>query len=431
MTAVQPQTPVAVRTRYPAVVGGVLGNAFEAYDTAVYGYLAVEMGKLFFPGSDSGVQILSSLALYGITFFMRPLGALIFGPAADRVGRTKILIWMIALMAASTAAVGVLPDYKAVGIVATAALVALRLLQGLAVGGEFGTATSFLTEFARPGRRGFYTSWYIFSSLSGFLLGAVVVTVLTSTLGSGAILSYGWRPVFLIAAPLGLVGIYIRTRVTESPEFTDLKRESTTSRAPLADALQHRKALLTAIGIGVLHSVAFYMAFSYAATYIRTTAKHSSMTAFSATVVASVIGLVILPLAGSASDRWGRRPVLIIGGLWNLAAAYPAFYLMSDGGTAGVFIGQALLGIGVGIFLSTSTAVMAELFPTSVRATGSSVGYNLAAALFGGTAPFIAQLLVSTTGDSHTPAIYLIAASVIGLWATMTVTRSRLHSDVS
>jgi MFS transporter, MHS family, proline/betaine transporter len=417
--------------RRRALIGGILGNAFEAYDTAVYGYLAVIMGHTFFPAADARVQLLSSLALFGVTFFMRPLGALVFGPLADRFGRTRVLVWMIVMMAASTALIGVLPDYRAAGLFATAALVLLRLVQGLAVGGEFGTATSFLTEFARPGRRGFATSWYIFSSLSGFLLGAIVVTVFSAGLSPASMAGWGWRVVFLIAAPLGLLAVFVRLKVQESPEFEDLLDRGRSSQAPLREGFRHYPALLIAVGVGILHSVAFYMAFSYAATYIQSSSKLSAGTTFGATVVAGVLGLIVLPLAGLASDRWGRRAVLAVGGVWNLVVAYPAFILMSSGTAVDAFVGQALLGVGVGLFLSTSTAAMAELFPTRLRATGSAVSYNLAAALFGGTAPFIAQLLVTLTGNQRSPAVYLMAASVIGLVATALITRRRLHVEVS
>jgi len=401
-------------SRRNALIGGVLGNAFEAYDTAIYGYLAVVMGKLFFSGADPAVQVLSSLALFGVTFFMRPLGALLFGPVADRIGRTPVLILMVAMMAGATAAVGLLPTYQSVGIAATASLVVLRLIQGLAVGGEFGTATSLLAEFAGRGKRGFATSWYIFSSLSGFLLAAIVVTVLTKVAGSEWVAITGWRWIFLLAAPLGLIAVFIRLRVGETPEFSSISSKGETSRAPLREVLSHHKPLLLAIGIGTLHSVAFYMAYAYATTYIQTVSQLGFSAAFASTVVASAIGLIILPFAGSAADRWGRRTVLTTGAVWLLLAAYPAFILMSAG-LVGAFIGQALLGIGVGLFLSTSTVTMAELFPTRVRATGSSVGYNFAASLFGGTAPFISALLVSVTGITTMPALYLAVAAALAL----------------
>jgi len=426
---VQVERPFS-KSRRNALVGGVLGNAFEAYDTAIYGYLAVVMGKLFFPGADPAVQVLSSLALFGVTFCMRPIGALLFGPIADRIGRTPVLILMVVMMAGATAAVGLLPTYQSIGIAATASLVVLRLIQGLAVGGEFGTATSLLAEFARPGRRGFATSWYIFSSLSGFLFGAIVVTVLTNAVGSEWVATTGWRWVFLLAAPLGLVAVFIRLRVSETPEFSVISSRGQISRAPLREVLSHRRPLLLAIGVGTLHSVAFYMAYSYATTYIQTVAHLGFSVAFMSTVVASAIGLIILPFAGSAADRWGRRSVLATGAIWLLLAAYPAFILMSAG-SAGAFIGQALLGIGVGLFLSTSTVTMAELFPTRVRATGSSVGYNFAASLFGGTAPFIAALLVSMTGNTTMPALYLAVAAALALVCVGLIRPESLHNPES
>jgi MHS family proline/betaine transporter-like MFS transporter len=417
------------RSRRNALVGGVLGNAFEAYDTAVYGYFAITMGKLFFPGKDPAFQVLSSLALFGVTFCMRPLGALVFGTMADRIGRTRVLIMMIVMMAAATAAVGILPTYQSIGKAATISLVILRLIQGAAVGGEFGSATSFLAEFAQPGRRGFATSWYIFSSLSGFLFGAIVVITLTDLIGADAVASAGWRGVFLLAAPLGLIALFIRLRVTETPEFTEISMRGQTSRAPLREIMSYRRPLLLTIGIGTLHSVAFYMAFSYAITYIQTVSKLGYSAAFMSTIVSSAVGLVILPIAGSASDRWGRRAVLAAGAVWILIFAFPAFRLMSLGNLFDAMVGQALLGAGVGLFLSTSTVTMAELFPTRVRATGSSVGYNIAASLFGGTAPFISALLVRVTGNASIPALYLSAAALIALVAVILIRPEWMHDD--
>jgi MFS transporter, MHS family, proline/betaine transporter len=411
-----------------ALVGAVLGNGFEAYDTAVYGFLAVQIGALFFPGSNPTVQTLSSFALFGLTFFVRPLGALIFGPLADRMGRTPVLVLMILLMALATAAIGLLPTYSSIGITATVALVVLKMLQGLAVGGEYGTATSFLTEFSGRGQRGFGTSWYIFSSLSGFLLGSLMVTGLSALLSDDEMMNWGWRVAFLIAAPLGIIALWIRLRVEESPEFATISAQHETSRAPLQETFSYRHELLLTAGLGTLHSVAFYMAFSYATTYIAVVAGRGHSISFASTVVACCVGLAVLPLGGKASDRWGRRRVLVIGALWCVVFAYPAFLLMSSVPTAGAFIGQALLAVGAGIFLSTSVATMAELFPTRVRATGSSVGYNAAAALFGGTAPFISTFLVSTTGDNHSPALYLCAAAVIALVTVTLIRNDRLHT---
>ncbi|GCE44613.1 MFS transporter [Rhodococcus sp. USK10] len=411
-----------------AFVGAISGNAFEAYDTAIYGFLAVQMGALFFPGSNHTAQTLGSLALFGLTFFVRPLGALIFGPLADRIGRTPVLVLMISLMALATAAVGLLPAYSSIGITATVALVGCRMLQGLAVGGEYGTATSFLTEYSRRGQRGFGTSWYIFSSLSGFLLGSLMVTGLSALLSDDEMMSWGWRIAFLIAAPLGSIAIFIRLRIEESPEFARISAQRETSRAPLRETLSYGKELLLTAGVGTLHSVAFYMAFSYATTYVAVVAGQGHSVSFASTVVACCVGLAVLPFGGKASDKWGRRRILMIGALWCVMAAYPGFLLMSSESAAGAFAGQALLAVGAGIFLSTSVATMAELFPTRVRSTGSSVGYNAAAALFGGTAPFISTFLVSTTGNDHSPALYLCAAAIIALIAVSIIRNDRLHT---
>jgi MHS family proline/betaine transporter-like MFS transporter len=334
------------------------------------------------------------------------------------------------LMPIASALVGVLPTYHQIGIWATVLLVVLRMLQGLAVGGEYGTATSFLSEYARTGRRGFATSWYIFSSLLGFLFVSLASTGLTHTMSEAALSSWGWRIGFLVAAPMGLIALFIRLRISESPDYVSVATRDMTSKAPLRETFTYRRPLLLAADVGTLHAVAFYMAFSYATSYIITVVHQSASITFEATVVSSCVGLLLLPLFRLCADRWGRRRVLFAWAAWCLVPAYPGFLLMSNGGAAGAFGGQIVLAVGVPIFLSTSVAVIAELFPVRVRATGASVAYNVSASAFGGTAPFIATLLVTTTGDSHSPAVYLIGASVMALVAISFIKTSQLHTGL-
>ncbi|MEU2006502.1 MFS transporter [Rhodococcus sp. NPDC019616] len=234
-------TANAVRADEPslrrrAFFGAISGNGLEWYDFAIYGYLAPQIGAVFFPNSAPTIQLLSSFAVFGISFFARPIGGLVFGPLADRIGRTKVLVIVLSLMSVSTVIIGLLPGYSTLGFWAPALLVACRLVQGFSVGGEYGSVSSFLAEFSGPGRRGFGTSWMAFSCLAGFLLGSIVATGLNTALGDSAMLDWGWRIPFLIAAPFGAIALYIRLKIEETPEFTLISERGDASKAPLREA---------------------------------------------------------------------------------------------------------------------------------------------------------------------------------------------------
>lgn len=418
-------------SRRKAFIGAISGNAFEWYDFAIYGYLAPQIGAVFFPHSTPTVQLLSSFAVFGISFFARPLGGLVFGPLADRVGRTKVLVIVLSLMSVATVVIGLLPGYDTLGFWAPVLLVACRLVQGFSAGGEYGSVSSFLAEFSGPGRRGFGTSWMAFSCLVGFLLGSVVSTGLNAALGDADMLAWGWRIPFLIAAPFGAIALYIRLKIEETPEFTLISERGDASKAPLREALSVKRPLVLAAGIAMFSNVCFYIAFSYSSTFISKIVGLGATAALLASVIANIVALTLIPLAALVSDKIGRKPLLLAGVGWTVITCYPAFLLMSNGHTWGAVLGQCSLAISLGLFFSTSVIATAELFPTRVRATGSSLAYSSAAALFGGTAPFLATYLVDRTGYLPSPGIYLTAMALIALIAVICIRPSDRHEELN
>ncbi|WP_181779340.1 MFS transporter [Pseudonocardia pini] len=415
------------RTRRRAFVGASVGNAIEWYDFAVYGFLASFIGAAFFPSADPATQLLSSFAVFGLTFLARPLGGLFFGPMADRLGRKRTLVVVVTMMAVSTTLIGVLPGYATIGIAAPVLLVVLRLLQGFSAGGEYGSASTFMAEYAAAGRRAFGTSWMMFSTIVGFLVGSLLAGGLGVALGTPAMGDWGWRIPFLVAGPLGAIALYIRLRLEDTPEFRALQEGERTSGSPLRETLRHRRALLIVAGIGALHATAFYLVFTYLATYLAKTAELGPGTVLVSTLVAGAVALAVLPAAATVADRVGRRPVLLAAAVGFAVCAYPAFLLLGEAGAAGAVVGHAVLAVLLACFISTSVTTMAELFPSRIRASGVSLGYNIPAALFGGTAPFVATFLVESTGNPQSPAFYFIVVALVGIVALLPLRREDLY----
>lgn len=410
------------RERRRAFVGASIGNGIEWYDFAVYGSVAAYIGANFFPSDDPVAELMSSFAVFGLSFLVRPLGGLFFGPLADRIGRKRVMVIVLAMMSVSTALIGVLPTHAVVGAWAPVLLVAMRCLQGFSAGGEFGSVSSFLAEYAGPGRRGFSTSWMMFSTVTGFMVGSAVSAFLLFGIGQEQMQSWGWRAPFLLAAPLGAIALYIRLKLEDTPAFVELTKSGEVSQAPLREVFGLRRELIVTACIGTLHATAFYVVFTFMVGFVGTTLGHGNKVSLASTLVAGALALVILPLVGGLSDRVGRRPVLLVGGIGFLVLSVPLFALAASGSVIGVFLAQATLASLLAIFISTSVVSMAEVFPARVRSAGISIGYNLPAALFGGMAPFVATYLVRATGDTRSPALYLCATAVlacVAIWAML------------
>ena len=408
-----------------AVVGASVGNAVEWFDFAVYGYLAATLGALFFPSNNPTASLLASFAVFGAAFFVRPLGGFVFGPLGDRIGRQPTLAFVIILMSVATFAMGLLPTYAVIGIWAPLLLVILRLLQGFSAGGEFGGASTFLAEYSPDERRGFLVSWIEFSAVGGFLLGSATVLVLTTGLGEDAMSSWGWRIPFLLAGPLGAVGLYIRLRLEDTPEFRALESVGEVSRSPLRETIvQQWKAILQVAGLVIIQNAGFYIVLVYMPTYFSQELGFTNRGSSLSTVITLLAAMALIPPLGALSDRVGRKPVLAASCVGFALLSYPLFLLMQQVSLFASVLAHVALGALLAIFLSTTIAALTELFPTRVRYGGFSIGYNISVAIFGGAAPFLATWLISVTGNPLSPAFYLVAGAVATFVTLLTITET-------
>ncbi|MGE2837007.1 MFS transporter [Mycobacterium sp. SMC-4] len=405
-----------------AVRAAAIGNAVEWFDFAIYGFLATYIATKFFPEGDDTAALLNTFAIFAAAFFMRPLGGFFFGPLGDRIGRQKVLALVILLMSASTLAIGLIPTYDTIGMLAPILLLLMRCLQGFSAGGEYGSGACFLAEYASDKHRGFVVSFLVWSVVLGFVLGSITVTALETVLSQQAMDSYGWRIPFLIAGALGVVGLYIRMKLSDTPEFEALREEGEVSSSPLKEALTTAwRPILQIFGLVVIHNVGFYVVFTFLPSYFTETLEFTKTDAFVSITVASVVALVLIPPLGALSDRVGRKPLLYTGAIAFAVFTYPLFLLLNTGSLAAAVTAHAALAAIEAVFVSASLAAAAELFATRVRSSGYSVGYNLSVAVFGGTAPYVATWLVSRTGNDLAPAYYVIIAAVVTLGTLLTM----------
>jgi MHS family proline/betaine transporter-like MFS transporter len=401
------------------IAGTAVGNMVEWYDFGVYSYLAVTIGKVFFPAASGPMQLMSTFGAFAAAFLVRPLGGLFFGPLGDRIGRKRVLATTVIMMAVGTFAIGLLPGYAQIGFWAPVLLIVARLVQGFSTGGEYGSAMTFVTEHAPDRRRGFLASWLEFGTLAGFVLGAALVTVLSATLSSRDMLSWGWRIPFLVAAPLGLVGLYLRLKLEETPAYEQLDERApvrvTGARRELRRIFtQQRGPLLVCVGLVLVFNVTSYMLASYMPTYLSAELGLSQATALMIVLAVMVVLMVLLPFVGRLSDRVGRRPVLMAGSLMLVVGSVPAFLLITDRALIPVFVGCMLIGLMYLCFDSTMPATLPAMFPTDVRSGALSVAFNFSVSLFGGTTPLVATALVHATHNLLVPGFYLVAAGLIG-----------------
>ncbi|MEU5564975.1 MFS transporter [Micromonospora musae] len=401
------------------VAATAVGNMIEWFDFGVYSFTAVTIGRVFFPEASQSAQLLSSFATFAAAFLVRPLGGLFFGPLSDRIGRKRVLVFTVITMSLGTFAVGLLPGFAQVGVWAPVLLLLARLIQGFSTGGEYGSAMTFITEHSPDRRRGFVASWLEFGTLTGFVLGASLVTLLTSVLSTADLDSWGWRIPFLVAGPLGLVGLYLRLRLTETPAFEHLEsrapKRSAGLRKEAKELVRHqRRPLLVCLGLVLVLNVPSYMLTAYLPSYLSAQLGFSQNTSLIVVVVVLVILMVLLQFAGRLSDRVGRRPVMMTGCALLVVLSVPAFLIIQQRTVVAVFFGTLLVGLMYLCFDSTEPGTLPTLFPTRVRAGALSVTYNISTSLFGGTTPLVAAALVDGTHSLIAPAFLLVAAGLVG-----------------
>ena len=406
--------PAAGSSYQRAITAGVIGNVLEWYDYGVYGYLVPIISQLFFPSGDPSVSLLSTFAVFGVGFVMRPVGSIVFGIYGDRHGRRKALSAVIFVMAASTFAMGLLPTYAQAGIAGPALMVIVRLFQGLSTGGEFGGSSAYIVEYAPQHRRGFFGAFQLVGVSTGFLCGSMTSALLNSLLTKDELTSWGWRLPFLFGLAVGVIGAYMRWKISDTPIYTDIEEHGQTAKAPFVEAItQHPKETLLAFTSTLHNTVAFYIALIYMNNYMINIGKLPQATALWISTAGLAFMIVQLPFWGGLSDRVGRRPLMLFSAGAYIVLGYPFFLLMSSGDVTLTVIGEMLMMICYAPYAATCASFLTEIIPTRVRYTSMSFGYNTSVAIFGGFAPFIATWLVRGTGLSYSPGFYLIAAALV------------------
>lgn len=409
-----------------SVAAGSIGVLVHWFDWAIYAYLATAIAVVFFPSQDPTAGLLAVFAVFAVSFGVRPLGALLFGTVGDKFGRKRTLSIVIISMSASTLAVGLLPGYDSIGLWAPVLLVIARMVQGLAAGGEFGSAAAFLAEYSPVKHRGFGVSWLEVGSLLGFLLASLTVLTLNTAMDLEAIHAWGWRIPFLITAPLGIIGFYIRTKVEDTPEFQSLQELETVAQSPIKEVFtKNWKQLLQTSGIEIMMNVCFYIVLVYLLTYQEEVIGMNASSAALLSTTASITALILVPIFGSLSDRFGRKPLLIGSAVLMIVLSYPLFLLMHSDAVWAPALATVGLGIVLALVLGVHAATVAELFPTRTRQSGLSIAYSLTAAIFVGTVPYLLTWIISTTGNVMAPAFYLMAVGLLGLATLMTMKETR------
>jgi MHS family proline/betaine transporter-like MFS transporter len=404
-----------------AVKATMLGNAMEWFDFGVYAYLATTIGKVFFPEASGSAQLLSTFAIFAAAFIVRPLGGLFFGPLGDRIGRKKVLATTIILMAGSTFAIGLIPSYESIGIAAPILLVLLRLLQGFSTGGEYGGASTFVAEYAPDKRRGFFASFLEFGTLAGYVAAAGIVTIIQTVVSAEDLLQWGWRIPFLIAGPLGLIGLYLRLRLEETPAFQMMEQAEERSLADESTGKKLRETLVDnwrplvlCIVLVATYNIAHYGLLNYMPTYLTNTLGYDESHGLVLMIIVMIVMMMGISYVGKFSDRVGRKPLLLSGFIGFFVLSLPAYLLIGVGNYVTVFLGLAILGGLLLLFVGVFPSVLPALFPTGIRYGGLAIGYNLAVSIFGGTTPLVLTALESATGSNLVAPMYMMIAAVIG-----------------
>lgn len=407
----------APRTRQ--IVAAVIGNALEWYDFVVFGFLTVIISRLFFPAENELASLLLTMATFGVGFFMRPVGGIVLGIFADRMGRKAALQLIIALMTASIAMIAFAPTYAAIGVAAPLLIVLARFLQGFATGGEFASATSFLVEASPEGKRGYYGSLQMVGQSLAALTGALAGALVTRGLSPEQVDSWGWRLPFLFGLIIGPVGLYIRRYLDETEAFLEARRQPRAA-SHAASLFAHGRGLAVTFGLVICGTISYYVVLVYIPTFAKTQLGMPLADAFLAQVVGLVFLTGVIPVFGALSDRIGRRPILIAGTLAYFVLLYPLFaWVHSAPSLERLTVMQVILCSLVGVYFGPISTALAEQFPTHVRSTGLALAYNFAVMMFGGFAQFIVTWLIRETGSPLAPAYYVMFGAVIGFIASL------------
>ncbi|PLS17471.1 MFS transporter [Bacillus sp. M6-12] len=429
MTKIQLNQPDVVPSKVhtkehrKVAIASFIGTTIEWYDFYLYGTAAaLVFPALFFPNFDPLYGTMAAFGSYAAGFIARPLGSMVFGHYGDKIGRKKMLTISLILMGLATFFMGLLPTYHSVGLLAPLLISLLRVVQGFAVGGEWGAAVVMAVEHAPPGKRGLYGSFPQMGVPAGLLLSTLAFTIVTNSMSNDAFLAWGWRIPFLCSAVLIMVGLVVRLKVSESPVFLEAVEKKQQEEQPVRTVLrEQKKPLLLTIGMKLLQNAVFYIYTVFVLSYIVGTLNMDRSVGLNAVMISSVIGLGTLPLWSYLSDKIGRKPVYLFGTIASTLFVFPFFWLMNTGSvifiTIGIVIGLNVLHDAV---YGPQAVYYSELFGTKVRLSGASIGYQIGAILAGGFSPIIATwLLAEFDGKSWPICLYLIALGVLSIISTL------------
>jgi metabolite-proton symporter len=410
----------------------MLGTAVEFYDFLVYGTVAaLVFGELFFPGADPAVGTIAAFGTFAAGYVARPIGGIVFGHFGDRLGRKNMLLLTMGLMGGASFLIGVLPTYDTAGVWAPVLLITLRVVQGIAIGGEWGGATLMVVEHAGERRRGLWSSFTQMGAPLGSLISASVVALI-STLPKDQFAAWGWRVPFLLSVLLLGVGLFVRLKVVESPLFAEVKKDRAESRLPILDVLRRPKPVLLACCVGIGAFTAQSLLTSYLIAYA-TGIGYPRPQVLTALTVSAAVALVVLPCASALSDRIGRRPVVLTGAILSAATAFPVLALV-DSRSSGALILAVVIGHGISqsLMYGPLGALFSEMFGTRVRYTGASLGYQGATLVGAGFSPMIAGSLVASSGNGTPVALLLCGGSLITaltVWFVRETSRTSLAEE--
>ncbi|MFJ6015437.1 MFS transporter [Streptomyces sp. NPDC092952] len=422
------------------VAASLIGTTVEWYDFFLYGSAAaLVFNKLFFPESDPLVGTLLSFLTYAVGFAARPLGALVFGHYGDRLGRKKLLVISLLMMGGATFAIGLLPTHATVGSAAPVLLTVLRLVQGFALGGEWGGAVLLVSEHGDARRRGFWASWPQTGAPAGQLLATGVLSALTALMSDSAFGAWGWRIPFLLSGVLVLLGLWVRLSVDESPVFQEALARAEARRAtagatekmPLVAVLRHHwRDVLIAMGARMAENISYYVITAFVLVYATTAADLSKQTALNAVLVASAVHFAVIPMWGALSDRIGRKPVYLVGAVGVAVWTFPFFALIDTRSFGNVLLAVTVGLVFHGAMYAPQAAFFSEMFATRVRYSGASIGAQFSSVAAGAPAPLIATALLADYGSSTPISLYVIAAALITLLAVGCARETR-HRDLA
>ncbi|GAA3662139.1 MFS transporter [Microbacterium marinilacus] len=410
-------TAAPAPSKMRVAVAVAIGNFMEWFDFAVYGFFAVIIGQLFFPeDTDPFVAILSSLAVFAVGFFMRPLGGFILGPIGDRYGRRTALAISVLAMGIATTIIGLLPVYSVAGILAPMLLVLCRCVQGLSAGGEWTGSAAYLIESTPTPHRGKFGSVISATAALATIVGSLFALTLNNVLSEEDLLAWGWRVPFLLAAPLALIGLYIRMRLGETPVYQQVEAQGEVQKSPILRSLrQNMRPILLTLAIAAVQGTGFYYLATYVVNYLTTTVGLERGSALSLSAIGLTVYMILCPIAGALSDRFGRRRLNIIGTIGYIVLPIPVFWMMSSGQAMPVVIGIILLTMTQSLVSVTTVVMLVELFPASNRSSASAIGFNIALAFIAGPAAYIGMWLAGTTGDPVSPSWYMVLLAVLAL----------------